>query len=322
MANITTEESEIVLKDGHKLFAKEWKLVLTAAEPLPSQTPAAPIASIIFLHGFSDHCGAYYDFFPDLANRGINTYAFDQRGWGKSSLEKKQWGVTGGTAAIFSDLDEIITARLTHCQSQPTQPPLFLVGHSAGGALTLTYAYSGALRSKLAGFVASSPFISLSPAEKPNPLVVMVGKLASRVMPNFQMLNKLDPSNVSRDPVVCKTFADDKLCHDTGTLAGLAGMLERGARLLSAEFVKKFDKKKPVLLLHGSADKVTDFNASKKFFGLLEAEDREFKEYEGWYHKLHADLPETRKEYSTDVASWIVTKAEEIKKAEVPTANL
>ncbi|KAF3910101.1 hypothetical protein AA313_de0203176 [Arthrobotrys entomopaga] len=310
MASIATEESEFTLKDGQKLFAKEWK------------TAEAPIASVIVLHGFSDHCGAYYDFFPELANRGIDVFAFDQRGWGKSALEKKQWGVTGGTAAIFADLDEIITARLTHCQSQATQPPLFLVGHSAGGALTLTYAYSGSLRSKLAGFVAFSPFISLAPAEQPNPLVVGIGKLASRVLPNFQMLNKLDPSNVSRDPAVCKAFAEDKLCHDTGTLAGLAGMLERGARLLTAEFVKKFDKKKPVLLLHGTSDKVTDFESSKKFFALLEAEDKEFKELDGWYHKLHADLPENRHEFSTYVADWILKRTNDIKKTEVPTANL
>ncbi|KAF3903781.1 hypothetical protein ABW20_dc0109222 [Dactylellina cionopaga] len=310
MSSIATEETEIVLKDGHKLYAKEWK------------TPEAPVASILFLHGFSDHCGAYYDLFPDLANRGINIFAFDQRGWGKSSPEKKQWGLTGGTSAILSDLDEIITARLTHCESQATQPPLFLLGHSAGGALTLTYAYSGALRSKLAGFAAFSPFISLSPAEKPNPVVVMIGKLASHVMPNFQMLNKLDPNNVSRDPAVCKAFAEDKLCHDTGTLAGLAGMLERGARLLTPEFVKKFDKKKPVLLLHGTGDKVTYFNASKEFFGMLDVEDKEFKEYDGWYHKLHADLPENRAEFSGNVADWILKKTEGIKKAEVPTANL
>ncbi|EGX47728.1 hypothetical protein AOL_s00083g236 [Orbilia oligospora ATCC 24927] len=310
MATIATEETEIVLKDGHKLFAKEWK------------TPEAPVASVVFLHGFSDHCGAYYDLFPDLATQGINIYAFDQRGWGKSSLEKKHWGLTGGTADVLADLDEIITARLAWSESQPTRPPVFLVGHSAGGALTLTYAYSGSLRSTLAGFAAFSPFIALSPAEKPNSIVLMVGRLASRVMPNFQMLNKLDPNNVSRDPAVCKTFAEDKLCHDTGTLAGLSGMLERGARLLEAEYVKKFDKKKPVIVLHGNADKVTDFNASKQFFALLEAEDKEFKEYDGWYHKLHADLPENRKEFSGNIADWLLKRTDTIKKAEVPTANL
>ncbi|KAK6355304.1 hypothetical protein TWF696_004414 [Orbilia brochopaga] len=310
MAAIATEETEFILKDGHKLFAKEWK------------TPDAPVASVVFLHGFSDHCGAYYDFFPDLASRGINTFAFDQRGWGKSSLEKKQWGVSGGTSAVLSDLDEILSARLTHCESHATQPPLFLIGHSAGGALTLTYAYAGALRSKLAGFIAFSPFLRLSPEEKPNPIVVMVGKLASKVMPNFQMLNKLDPNNVSRDPEVCKAFAEDKLCHDTGTLAGLAGMLERGARLLTPEFVKKFDRKKPVLVLHGNADKVTDFQASKEFMELLEAEDKELREFDGWYHKMHADLPENRQEFSGHVSDWILQRTERIKKAEVPTANL
>lgn len=206
-------------------------------------------------------------------------------GWGKSSLEKKQWGMTGGTSHIFTDLDEIITARLAFCQSQPTQPPLFLVGHSAGGGLTLTYAYSGSLRSKLAGFAAFSPLVRIAAEEQPNSIVLFMGRLASKVLPNFQLLNKLDPNTVSRDPAVCKIFSEDKLCHDTGTLLGISEMLDRGSRLTNKDFVSKFDKKKPVLLLHGTADKITDFNASKEFYALLDVDDSEFKEYDGWYHK-------------------------------------
>ncbi|KAF3937168.1 hypothetical protein ABW19_dt0201043 [Dactylella cylindrospora] len=310
MAAIATEESDFALRDGHKLYVKEWK------------TADAPAAAIVFLHGFSDHCNAYYDLFPDLAARGINVFSFDQRGWGRSSLDKKQWGMTGPSATVFGDLDEIITSRLSFCESQPTQPPLFLCGHSAGGCLTLTYAYSGSLRSKLAGYVAFSPFVRLAPAEQPNSAVLFVGKLAAKLLPNFQMLNQLDPGSVSRDPAVIKAFADDKLCHDTGTLIGISEMLERGTKLLQKETVKKFDKKKPILILHGSGDKITDFNGSKEFFGMLELDDQEFKEFDGWYHKLHADLPENRPIFSGYIADWILKRVDTAKKAEVPTPNL
>ena len=36
---------------------------------------------------------------------------------------------------------------------------------------------------------------------------------------------------MSRDPEVCKQYDTDKLCHDTGTLEGLAGMLQRAEEL-------------------------------------------------------------------------------------------
>jgi acylglycerol lipase len=56
-------------------------------------------------------------------------------------------------------------------------------------------------------------------------------------MAKRQLTNKLDPKLISRDPEVCKGFDEDPLCHDTGTLEGLAGMLDRTSSLSSGKVV-------------------------------------------------------------------------------------
>jgi len=79
-----------------------------------------------------------------------------------------------------------------------------------------------------------------------------------------------------------------------------------------------------VLVLHGTGDKVADYTGTKEFFGMLEVEDREFDEREGWYHKMHADLKDERLPFANFIADWILERAEKLKKKaeEAPTANL
>jgi acylglycerol lipase len=183
--------------------------------------------------------------------------------------------------------------------------PLFLIGHSMGGGVALTYAYSGAHREKLAGCVVWSPMIDTAPETRPLSLVVAAGRIAAKVFPGHKLVNKLDGSFMSRDPTVCEEFAKDTLCHDTGTLLGIAEMLDRGKKLMDPEVGKRFPQELPMLVLHGSGDKITCCKASRKFTENLKVRDKTFKEYEGWYHKLHAEPEEDRIKFANDVVDWV-----------------
>ena len=67
----------------------------------------------------------------------------------------------------------------------------------------------------------------------------------------------------------------------------------------------------PVWLGHGDEDKLTSYAASKKVFDVLEAPegDKTFKNYEGAYHKLHAEPDGVGEEFERDVGDWIVARA-------------
>ena len=155
----------------------------------------------------------------------------------------------------------------------------------------LHYAAQGPLdvRRQITGYLIESPWIALHPATQPSRALEVVGRLAARLVPRMQMVQKLEPRWISRDEEVCKAYMADELCHDTGTLEGLAGTLDRAAQLNNGVVELKDgegdSEKYSVWLGHGNEDRVTSFAASQRFMERLGVKDKEFKVYDGWYHK-------------------------------------
>lgn len=188
-----------------------------------------------------------------------------------------------------------------------------------GGAIVLTYAALGPVevRRQITGYVAESPWIAIHPASAPWRITVVVGRIAAKLLPNFHMVQKLDSKWIARDPEVGKDFDRDELCHDTGTLEGLGGALDRAADLLLGkvnvvEEEGEEGSKYPVRLwvAHGTEDRVTSFEASKIFTDRVKVKDKTFQVYEGWYHKLHAEPGEDKIKFVNDMADWILSRAD------------
>ncbi|KAK5948112.1 hypothetical protein OHC33_010860 [Knufia fluminis] len=317
-------------RDGTKLYTKTW----------PAQ--AAPNVHLIFIHGFSDHINAYYDLFPTLSSPpyNITVHGFDQRGWGRSvSADKSLRGQTGDTHQVLCDIHDFICHVSDSIRSTTTagNPKLFLMGHSMGGAESLMYLLSdpntftlSSLDAKknpdagvplpIQGLLVEAPHVGFPPASQPNSLVVVAGRLAGKLLPNRQMVQKLDSSYMCRDPKVCKDWEDDELCHDTGTLRGLSGLLDRagylsgyGAGTTKVQAAMRETLPCPVWFGHGTGDKVCDFDAGKRLYNRLVenrkgdamAEQSRFVSYEGGYHKLHAEPDGMGEQFVKDVGNWI-----------------
>jgi acylglycerol lipase len=188
---------------------------------------------------------------------------------------------------VLADITSFIRSLL------PNTAPLFLMGHSMGGAEVLCYAAQGPkdVREHIRGYLLEAPFIALHPSSRPYAVTVAAGRLLGKLMPKVQMANVIDAKLLSRDEAVQKEFVEDKLCHDTGTLEGLAGMLDRAAALESGKIKVPKDAgeggKTRIWLSHGTEDKVCEYNATVNMFKGLDSvvEDKELKLYDGWYHK-------------------------------------
>jgi alpha-beta hydrolase superfamily lysophospholipase len=90
---------------------------------------AQPWAVVVGLHGMDDYANAFHLAGPYWASRGIATYAYDQRGFGRSPDR----GVWGGDALMTEDLrtfTALIRARFPHAT-------IAVVGESLGGAVAI-----------------------------------------------------------------------------------------------------------------------------------------------------------------------------------------
>ena len=212
--------------------------------------------------------------------------------------------------------------------AQEKQIPLFLMGHSMGGAEILQYAARGPfeVRSQITGYVAESPYIALHPSAQPSQFTVVAGRLAAKILPNRPMVQKLESKWLCRDPIVCKEWAEDPLCHDTGTLEGLSGMLDRADELNRGLVIIREGR---VWVGHGTEDRVCSFDAARGWFERLGVQDKDFKPYDGWYHKresvpgrtgagstypnlsiVHAEPGEDKITFANDVADWMLARVE------------
>ena len=222
-------------------------------------------------------------------------------------------GLTGPTTQVLADISSFIEAHL------PAKAPLFLMGHSMGGGEILQYAARGpaGVRKNIVGYLASAPLIAVADGSKPLKITVVAGRLAAKLFPHAQMVQKLDGEYLCRDKQVVQDWENDPLCHNTGTLEGLAGMLDRGDELDTGKVMPEDCK---LWLGHGNADRVTSFGASERFMGRLRTTDKEFRVYDGCYHVLHAEPGEDRVMFANDVGNWILARA--ASQAEPPTEAL
>jgi acylglycerol lipase len=242
------------------------------------QPEIPPKAVVCLVHGLGEHTGRYAHVAAALNDAGYALLGFDLRGHGKSG------GPRGHTPTYDALMDDI--GRLLD-ETAMRYPALsrFLYGHSLGGNLVLNHA----LRRKpqIAGVVATSPAIRT--ATPPPSSQITLAKLMNRIQPAMQMANGLALDGLARDPEVIRAYTNDPLVHNKISVRLALEMLQAGEWALAhaAEFSL------PLLLTHGSADKITSATASVEFAQKVPG-DCTFKLWDGFYHETHNE-PEKAK---------------------------
>ena len=241
---------------------------------------------VCLVHGLGQHCARYQPVAAALTEASFAVMAFDHRGHGRSAGKR---GVIPSYDALMDDIDILLE------QASQRYPGKlrFLYGHSLGGNEVINYA----LRRKpaVAGVVATSP--GLRTAFKPPAAQLAVGRLMNKVWPAFTMPNGLELAAISRDPAVVEAYQQDPLVHDRLSARLGIELLESGewAMAHAGEFPV------PLLLMHGTADRLTSYQASQEF--ASKAPNCTLKLWDGLYHETHNE-PEKDVVLAT-VISWI-----------------
>jgi alpha-beta hydrolase superfamily lysophospholipase len=248
---------------------------------------AGPRAVVVLAHGASEHSGRYAWTGEQLAARGYALYAIDHRGHGKSE---------GGRAVIdrMSNAVEDLHSLVERAAAAHPGLPVVLLGHSMGGAVALSY--TSVHEDSLDALVLSAPLAALEAA---SPVQRLAGRVLSVVAPSLGVVG-IDATAVSRDPEVVADYDADPLNYHgklpARTVAELTSAIDG-----YPDAVTRF--RLPLLVMHGTADRLTPIAGTKMVMDRAGSEDKTFEVYDGLYHEL-LNEPE-RQRVLDDIAGWL-----------------
>ncbi|KAL6344781.1 hypothetical protein AAG906_002687 [Vitis piasezkii] len=246
---------------------------------------------MIIIHGLNEHSGRYADFAKQLTSCSFGVYAMDWIGHGGSD----------GLHGYVPSLDHVVAdtgAFLEKIKSENPGIPCFLFGHSTGGAVVLKAASYPEIEGILEGIVLTSPALRVKPA---HPIVGAVAPIFSLVVPRYQFkgANKRGIP-VSRDPAAMLAKYSDPLVY-TGPIRVRTG---HEILRISSYLTRNFKSVTvPFLVLHGTADRVTDPLASQDLYTEAASRCKNIKLYDGFLHDLLFE-PE-REEIAQDIIDWM-----------------
>ena len=245
-----------------------------------------PRAAVVMCHGVNSHGGQYLWPGTQFAAAGLAAFALDLRGRGKS--EGARYFVDD-VADYVADVASVIAL----AKSRHPGLPVFLLGHSAGGVVSCSYALDH--QAEIAGLVCES-FAFKVPA--PDAALAVIKGL-SRVFPRLPVL-KLKNEDFSRDPIAVRILNSDPLTLNEVQPAKTVAALVRANERLRREFPRIT---LPVLILHGTADRATMASGSQLFFDTAGSTDKTLKLYDGHYHDLLNDVG--KETVLADIRAWI-----------------
>lgn len=255
-------DDALVMADGMPLALHAW------------QPREEPRAVILALHGYNDYGNAFALPGEVWAAEGIATYAYDQRGFGRSPTP----GLWPGTATLAADAG----SALALVAARHPGVPLVLLGESMGGAVA-TLVIARDPPSELHGAVLVAPAVwglDTMPWSYRASLWLLAHILPSLTLSgsgleiwpsdNIEMLRAL-----GRDPLVLKESRAD-------AVLGLV-------RLMDAGLAAAGEMPLPLLLVYGEQDQIVPRQAMARFAANLSGPVR-IATYPEGYHMLLRDL--------------------------------
>ncbi len=280
-ATVAYQEGSFTGTGGLKLYEASWR-----------PPTGEPRAAVVLLHGLKDHADRYAEVATALVGSGYAVHAFDLRGHALSEGER-------AFVERFDDYVADLGLFVQRVQAEHPGKPLFLFGHSMGGAISTLYALEN--QSRLGGLILSAA--ALKPGKDVNAVLVALSGVASALTPRAKLLEG-EETKFSRDPQVVAQMKSDPLI--------LQG---NGPARTGAELLKAMDRigqragelSLPVLALHGTADQLTNPEGSAELIAKAVSTDKTLTTYEGLVHDLVHE-PE-RAKVIADLIAWLDTRA-------------
>ena len=284
-------ESSLEGTGGLEIFWRAW---------LPDGDASAVV---VIAHGAGEHSGRYTHVAQRLLDEGYAVYAIEHRGHGRSQGPR---ALIDRIEHAVADLDKLVALA---ADAHPGAP-VFLLGHSMGGTIALSYAL--AHQQRLAGLVLSGPLAALEAVPAP---MRLTARTLSAVAPRTPLI-AIDASLVSRDPAVVGDYQSDPLVHHgklpARTVVELADAIEAFPEAVGAITV-------PTLIMYGTDDGLCPPQGSVMLSERIGSSDKTLKAYQGLYHEI-LNEPE-RDQVLDDLCAWLSLRVAQPAGAASPSEN-
>lgn len=266
-------------QEGQTVFAQGWN---------PPQTKGV----VCVVHGFNEHSSRYAHAAERLAQAGYATLAFDHFGHGKTTGKR-------GHVPSYDAFLNSVKILLDEAETRFPGVKKFLWGHSMGGGIVLHYLLKR--QPKVAGAIATGPLLKLG--FEPPAFKVFLAKLMVNIYPAFTEKAELDSQAISRDKEEVRKYDADPFNHGKITAGTFLGMFNAG----KWNIAHAAELKHPLLLMHGTADRLTSPEGTKEFAANAPTNLITLKLWEGFYHELHNEPEPDRSEVFAYIINWLNT---------------
>ena len=250
-----------------------------------------PRAVLLLQHGYGEYAQRYAQQYSQLIGhlqaQGISVYAIDLHGHGYSSGKR-------GQVDVAQAVQDHRTARRI-LAAQPL--PIFLMGHSLGGLVTASSVVqqSGGIQ----GVILSSAALDMNISAP----VRLLSQPLAKVFPSVPVQPPLKAKYLSRIKSQVNNATNDPLMYHGSVPLQFGASL---SKLSHANWRHYKNWTIPVLLMHGTKDKLVPYQSSTRFLDTIAASDKTLYTVEGGYHELLNDIGHD--EALAQLLSWLAER--------------
>ncbi|KAF2303399.1 hypothetical protein P3X46_020377 [Hevea brasiliensis] len=296
-----TREEEYYKQQGirasHSLYTSPRGLSLFTRSWLPIST-APPRGILCMVHGYgNDISWTFQSTAIFLAQMGFACYAIDIEGHGRSQ----------GLKAYVPNVDLVVQDCLSFFNFIKQDPefhglPSFLYGESMGGAICLLIHLANPRG--FDGAILVAPMCKISENMKPRWPIPEILSFVAKFLPTLPIVPTADVLSKSIKVEEKKIIGVmNPMRYKGKPRLGTVLELLRVTDYLSQRLC---DISIPFIVLHGSADVVTDPNVSRALYEEANSEDKTIKIYDGMMHSLlFGETDENIEIVRGDILAWL-----------------
>ena len=224
-------------------------------------------ATLLIVHGMSEHSGRYADFAQFLADQGIAVATYDQLGHGQTIKSIDELGFFGDEHPVQTLLKDVVIMA-DSLKARHPQVPHFIMGHSMGSFIVRTVLkhhaqeFTGAI---LMGTADANPLVKMllplnkllakAAPKKPN---TFFAEIMNKLL-NSKLDNRISASEfawLSEDSANIRAYEADPLTGFTLTNSGFLALFTLMQAGLHKGWATTINKDFPMLFVSGENDPV------------------------------------------------------------------